>query len=118
MKRFEQRELRAAYAHAVTGGQALHVCDAKAFVRDDSPNCFKQSPQFAHLFDQDHPRLVRTARRFGVRVIKVEHPGTERQHIDLCGRPLARAIAQCIADANDAAVAAEGARQTSLSFQP
>lgn len=100
MKIFQQREIREAYAHAAAGGQALHVFSgAFAYMQARTPNCFKGRRQIAHLFDQDHARLIATAQRLGVRVILVEHPGTYRQHIDLCGRPLDRAIEQANAEA-------------------
>jgi hypothetical protein len=40
---------------------------------------------------KDKTRLIATAKRFGVRVIKVERDGQPGQHIDLCGKPLERA---------------------------
>jgi hypothetical protein len=93
VKTFQQREIKAAVAFAMAGGQALHLMDESfAYIRPDTPACFKQRKQIAHLFDQDRARLVTTARALGVRVIKVEREGTESQHIDLCGRPLERAI--------------------------
>ncbi len=46
----------------------------------------------AHLFDQNTVRLVATARRLGVHVLKIDHQGTPNQHIDLCLGPLRRAI--------------------------
>jgi hypothetical protein len=92
VKIFAQHDLKAAYAHAAEGGQALHL-HRIVFAR--SPKCFRDAvargEDIAHLFDQDAARLEATARRLGVRVIKVEHPGTARQHIDLCGGPLAKA---------------------------
>ena len=45
-----------------------------------------------HLFDLDEARLVATARNLGVRVIVVERPASPRQHIDLCGAALRRAV--------------------------
>lgn len=92
MRLFEQRQIRDAYAHAMNGGQSLHLMDGRfAYLRADTPSCFKGRRQLAHLFDQDRERLERTARQLGVRVIRVERPGTHQQHIDLCGRPLERA---------------------------
>lgn len=89
---FAQRAIRDAYAHAAQGGQALHLMDGRfAYLRDDTPACFKGRRELAHLFDQDRVRLERFARRLGVRVIKVERAGTYQQHIDLCGKPLERA---------------------------
>jgi hypothetical protein len=94
MKIFLQRELKEAYAHAAAGGQALHICDARAFVTESAPACFRRSQKFAHLLDQGCARLVASAKKFGVRVIEVEAAGTHRQHVDLCGKPLLRAINQ------------------------
>jgi len=94
VKIFQQRELQAAFAHAAAGGQALHLMSgAFPSLRRDTPGCFKGRAQIAHLFDQDRARLVSTARKLGVRVIKVERDGAEGQHIDLCGQPLNRALA-------------------------
>lgn len=100
MKIFLQREIREAYAFAAEGGQALHVCDSRGLVGPDAPQCFKATTQFAHLFDQDYQRLIATARRLGVRVVVPQHCGTNRQHVDLCGKPLTRdiAIAHQVAD--------------------
>jgi hypothetical protein len=92
MKYFEQRELKAAFLFAEHGGQALHLCRTAQFVTKDSPNCFKKGRQFAHLIDHDVDRLMATARRLGVRVVKVERGGKVGQHVDLCGKPLERAI--------------------------
>lgn len=96
MKIFQQRELQAAYANAAAAGQALHLMSGSfAYRRKDTPNCFKGRDQIAHLFDQDRERLIVTARRL-VRVIREEREGTLRQHIDRCGRPLERAMAEAL----------------------
>lgn len=93
MKVFQQRDIASAYAHARDGGQALHLMDGSfAYLRSDTPACFKGRGVIAHLFDQDKARLIATARRLGVRIIRVEHGSTHKQHIDLCGKPLARAM--------------------------
>lgn len=93
MKAFSQRELREAYAYAASGGQALHLMSGRfAYLRKDTPSVFKGRDQIAHLFDQNEVRLIETARRLGVRVIKVERRGTPQQHIDLCAGPLDRAL--------------------------
>jgi hypothetical protein len=95
LKTFAEREIRAAYEYAGIGGQALHLMSGRyAYLRADTPQCFKGRSQLAHLFDQDPVRLAATARRFGVRVIRIERPGTLKQHIDLCAGPLLRAIAE------------------------
>lgn len=92
MKIFLQREIREAYAHAAAGGQALHVCNSVGLVTTAAPAVFRRSSRFAHLFDQDYERLMATAKLLGVRVILPQDCGTHRQHVDLCGKPLLRAI--------------------------
>ena len=66
------------------------------------PKCFRQArdagKSWGHLIDNDRERLETTARRLGVRVIKVSRPGRNGQHIDLCGRPLERAMEECKGD--------------------
>ena len=96
---FQERESQAALKFAVEGGQALHLMSGRyADLRSDTPSCFKGRREIAHLFDQDATRLRETALRLGVRVILIERPGTPRQHIDLCGRPLDRAKQAAEAD--------------------
>lgn len=94
MKVFQEREVFLAYQHAAQGGQALHL---HGFIMGAAPDSFRRDvergKQIAHLLDQDMERLVTTARLLGVRWIVVEHQGTRRQHIDLCGEPLANALA-------------------------
>ena len=93
MKVFQERELKQALAHAASGGQAIHLMSGRyAYLRSDTPNCFKGREIIAHLFDQDVQRLVKTIRRLGVRSVRVERTGTDRQHVDLCGKPLERAL--------------------------
>ena len=92
MKLFEERELLAAYKYAKMGGQALHLFSG-AGLYPGAPACFKKSNEAAHLIDRH--RLIRTARRFGVRVIRISRMGQRGQHIDLCGMPLARAKEEC-----------------------
>ncbi len=86
MKLFEMRQIREAREHALQGGVALHLHSLNAGHR-----LFKRYPIIGHLMDQNTDRLVKTARKLGVRVIKVEHQGEPNQHIDLCGKPLQRA---------------------------
>lgn len=104
MKQFAQNELRAAYAHAAAGGQALHVCDARQFVTAAAPACFRRAREFAHLIDANRARLEATARKLGVRVVKVERPGRVGQHVDLVGKPLerAKAVATTVAEIQQA----------------
>lgn len=49
----------------------------------------------AHLLDANESRLIKTAKRCGVRVIKVSRRGKRGQHIDLCGKPLEKALREC-----------------------
>lgn len=96
MKVFQQREIREAILFSESGGQALHMMDGSyAYLRADTPNCFKGRGQIAHLFDRDRARLIGKAKKLGVRIIKVERDGTLKQHIDLCGAPLQRALKEC-----------------------
>ncbi len=83
---FQEREIFAAYAHAKEGGQALHL-----HTLNQGHPLFRRYPIIGHLLDQDADRLVATAKKLGVRVVKVEHAGTLKQHIDLCGKPLEKA---------------------------
>jgi hypothetical protein len=98
VKKFLAMQIGEALAHAAAGGQALHlhriIVDEKK-----APRCFvnavRRGEDIAHLFDRDRLRLVATAASLGVKVIFVERPGTDRQHVDLCGAPLRKAIALC-----------------------
>ena len=92
MMRFDRDEVDAAIQYAAADGQALHVYPALAM---DAPACFKRSRTWGHLYDYNADRLKTTARKLGVRVIVVHHAGRRDQHIDLCGKPLERAIAEC-----------------------
>lgn len=96
---FEWRELRQALDYAARGGQSLHL---HRFIHPKAPPCFRQAvargEQIAHLFGQDKERLIATAKRLGVKVIVVERESTSKQHIDLCGKPLQRAIQQLLGD--------------------
>ncbi len=95
MKQFTSRQTRTALKHAAAGGQALHVWDgSRSGCRLKTPACFKRSYLWAHLLDQNEGRLVATARRLGVHVIVVSKRGRPDQHIDLCGKPLAKAMAE------------------------
>ena len=98
MKRFDSRQVREAIEYAGDGGQALHVWNpGKSY--PDAPACFNKSRKgWGHLLDNDEERLVLTARRLGVRRIVVAQRGKRGQHVDLCGKPLKRAIKESIKD--------------------
>lgn len=91
MKLFSEKELFEAYEYAEQGGQALHLFWSPG-VYPGAPKVFKKHKIAGHLFDRDRERLINTARKLGVRVIKVSHEGTKKQHIDLCGKPLQKAV--------------------------
>ena len=91
MKTFTAREIFEAYEYSKSGEQALHVHNFNT----TGHALFKRYPEAAHLFDMNKERLIATVKSLGVRVIKVEHEGTHRQHIDLCGKPLERAKKLC-----------------------
>lgn len=86
MKLFEMRDIVAAKDYSMQGGQALHIHT----INTGHP-LFKRYPVIGHLFDQDKDRLIATARKLGVRVIKIDREGEPGQHIDLCGKPYDRA---------------------------
>jgi hypothetical protein len=92
---FAQRELKAAYAFAEAGGQALHVISGVYGHTPGAPAVFRNQAEIAHLIDNNLDRLVLTAKHLGVRVIKVERAGREGQHVDLCRKPLDRARVLC-----------------------
>lgn len=94
MKIFQVDEIFDAYEHAQSGQQALHLHTLTA-----GHPLFRRYSEIAHLFDMNKERLIATARRLGVRVIKVEREGTIKQHIDLCGKPLERARAMAESEA-------------------
>ncbi len=98
MRHFECLELEEALAYAAAGGQALHT---HRIIVDErkAPQCFvralRRGEDIAHLFDQDSFRLRKTVKKLGVNIIFIERPGQPGQHVDLCGKPLQRALALC-----------------------
>ena len=96
MKLFSQRELLEAYAYAREGGQALHVISGRFGHAPGAPGVFlRNQGEMAHLIDHDIERLLCTAKLLGVRVLKVDRAGRVGQHVDLVGKPLARARDLC-----------------------
>jgi hypothetical protein len=84
--------IREAIQHAESGGISLHVWKHPRGYPHDIPKCFEQSESWGHLFCQKIELLERVARRFGVRNVVVSKIGKLRQHVDLCGKPLEKAI--------------------------
>lgn len=93
--RFRAEVISAAYKHADAGGQALHVWDPGPNGWPGAPACFMRTRPWGHLIDADEERLTKTAKKFGVRVVVIGRPGRRGQHVDLCGKPLEKAIASC-----------------------
>jgi hypothetical protein len=94
LKRFGRRQACEAIAYAQSGGQALHVYPGIKSM--PAPRSFHKSVLWAHLFDQDGSRLRATARKLGVRRIEIHQAETEKQHLDLCGKPLQCAIKMAV----------------------
>ncbi len=101
IRMFGQREIREAKEHARAGGQALHVWRCPGGW-PGAPACFRKAAErgepWAHLFDADPVRLVETAHRLGVRIVRLHGDGSP-YHVDLCGRPLEKGMGLCGADA-------------------
>ena len=89
MKRFQTTKLMEALEYAAGGGQALHTCIVPP---NDGPSCFRPGSRVAHLIDHDERRLLKTARRLGVRKVWIHRRGEPGQHVDLCGRPYVKAL--------------------------
>jgi len=94
MKLFKAREVQAAKEYSLRG-QALHVWDPGPGGWPGAPLVFQRNRPWAHLFDMNEERLLKTARRLGVRRPRVDRRGELGQHIDLCGKPLERAMKEC-----------------------
>ena len=93
MKIFKWREQRAAMEYAARGWQALHVFPPSPFMKIPARHpSFKRANKWAHLFDQDYLRLLETSRKLGIASAIVEHFNQPGQHVDLCGKPLAKAM--------------------------
>lgn len=95
MKIFQRMQLHKAIEYAAGGGVAIHLHN---IVFPKSPKCFRDAvargESIAHVFGQDRQQLVSIAKRMGVRVIVVERQGTSRQHVDMCGKPLKKLLAE------------------------
>ena len=78
MKIFDQKELKEAFSFADEGGQSLHLMNHSGGAYPGAPQCFKRTRTFAHLIDADLERLIATAKKMGVRRIKVSREGVQR----------------------------------------
>lgn len=84
MRLFEQRDLKAAYLFAESGGQALLMLRKPEF-----------NPPVGRIIDHNYERLYSTVRRLGFKAIiadRIDQPG---QSVEIRGRQLNRAIAEC-----------------------
>lgn len=93
-KLFGETDIFEAYKFAETGGVALHVFGGAA-AYPGAPACFKRCSEAGHLFDRDIKRVKELAAIFGVCNVKVSHKGSSKQHVDLCGKPLKKAVEMC-----------------------
>lgn len=82
---FELMELREALAHAAAGGIAVHHTGMP----------FRKWPFTAHLFAPDTDALLDAVRSVGADPKWLQDAGTEDEHYDLMGGPLARAMRRC-----------------------
>lgn len=98
MKLFQRNQIDEALEYASRGKQSLHIYPS--LKRMNAPKMFMRYSTWGHLLDQQPGRLRKTAKRLGVKIVKIHKPGTKSQHVDLCGRPLDRAIKLC-EDSND-----------------
>lgn len=82
---FEMMELREAKAHAAAGGIAVHHTGFP----------FRHWRFTAHLLAQDQEALLAAVRSVGADPKWIQYPGTDREHYDLMGGPLSRAMHLC-----------------------
>ena len=96
MKQFNSKQFREMASYVAQGGQALHVWFPKSS-HYDAPACFNKTKEngWGHLLDGNKKRLERTAKKLGVKGVVVSQEGKRGQHVDLCGRPLRKAIQKC-----------------------
>ena len=91
MKLYRRREeLSIAMGEADSGMQSLFI---HSWVGGpEAPVCFRGLRMIGKLFDNDCVRLEQTAKRLGVKKIKIDRRGKAGQHVDLVGRPLQKAM--------------------------
>ena len=83
MTHFRHPDLKAAYSHVASGGQAL-------FVR----RVLHHGRPVGWLIDNDTDRLYLTARNLGVRSVRILRQGRVGQCVDLQGAPFEKALAE------------------------
>ena len=91
-----------AIEHSESGGVALHVWKPprqngeSTWPGYDIPGCFKKSESWGHLLCCSLGQLEKTAKRLGISRVVVSKLGKRGQHVDLCGRPLEKAIEKAV----------------------
>jgi hypothetical protein len=70
----------------------LHVWEPTPFERKRAPFVFRNWNKWGHLFGRSKADIVRLAKAFGVRKIRVHREDRRGQHIDLCGQPLIKLV--------------------------
>ena len=91
MKEFGPRDFQEAVDYSDEGGQALLIRKGMSGY-SGAPECFKRSPEWGYLYDQDASRLEETVKALGVKRVKIFRRGQKAQYSMLCGRPLKKAI--------------------------
>lgn len=84
MTLFRHPDLKLAYAHVAAGGQVVYLRKKREGELQDG-----------WLIDNDVQRLIGTARRLGVRRIRVMRANREGQCVELPPTQLARAVSEC-----------------------
>lgn len=84
MTLFRHPDLQSAYAHVAAGGQALYLRRKREGELQD-----------AWLIDADVRRLIGTAKRLGVRRIRVLRADRVGQCVELNAHQLSRALLEC-----------------------
>lgn len=95
MKLFRRNQTREAIRFSKEGGQSLQPFIKTLVFCGGRGDFFKHPQRAARLFDQNTARLITTIRKFGINTIHVHLVGTDKQHVDLTGKPLERAMRAC-----------------------
>lgn len=91
------------------GQQVLELWDKSFTIGKNAPACFR-GKDFAKLYDNDADRLEKTVKRLGVKNVKIDRCGQPgRQHVDLVGSPMRKAIAESLHESTFLAARSETA---------
>ena len=94
---FQQSEIHDARAFAAQSDDNVAVHLHRMLI-PTAPACFvrdiRAGKPIAHVFCRNVTLLQQLARRLGVRIVKIDRPATASQHVDLCGRPLEKLLAE------------------------